>query len=450
MRRGLDRILLLSLAAVAASCRPNCDRRTTSHRLVIAPAPAQAVRSTPPASNLPAGCEQISYGANSRLSADGTFLSVVRWVFFGGRYAQGDREMGLGAEPALAEPWILDLRTREEWRLPRPRPPRPDVPNVNASMERRPMAWRGEDALLLADGSVVDPRRGEDVLSGVLPPPAADVRSVAWSPDGRRLACAVGPSGDRRVVVVESDGRARQVDLPGAHVGPRSLRLRSVMGSVPDSGATSPESRRLDGVSFRWSPTGRHAYFVAQVHVRFGPEMTWVGVLLPDGSVKVLHEVQGFTQVTIDGGASAWDGSGAWFAWTRVLSRENADVYVSKSDGSESIRVTDDGVAKWSATLDPSTRRVAFYVGDLDRNGYPSRMRIRVLDLLTGRSLELPLALPDARAHGLTWTPDGHRLLYEAYGEERHGVFAQTVAPPPPVADGTPILRKPDPDSPVR
>jgi hypothetical protein len=449
MRRRVDRILFLSFAAIAAACRASCDRPTASCRPVIAPVAVSAVKEAP-ALGLPPGCEQISDGANWCLSSDGTLLSVVRWVQFGGRYAQGEVGMGLGAEPALAEPWVLDMRTREEWRLPRPRPPRPDVPNVNASMERVPIAWRAADALLLEDGSIVDPRRGEDVGSGLLPP--ADVDVVAWSPDGHRVACTVGPPGDKRVLIVELDGRARQVDLARANVRAWSLRLPSIMGTPPSPGSTSPTSRRLDGVSLQWSPRGHHAYFAAALHVPHGPEMTWVGVLRPDGSVRVLSEVEGFGGVPgrtkFGGRSSVWDGSGAWFAWTRVLARGKADVYVSSSDGSDSIRVTDDGAAKWCATLDPLARRVAFYVGDLDGNGYPSRTRIRVLDLLTGRSQELALALPDA--YGLTWTPDGDRLLYEAYGMEKHGIFVQTVAPPHPVADGTPILRKPDPGSLVR
>jgi Tol biopolymer transport system component len=151
-----------------------------------------------------------------------------------------------------------------------------------------------------------------------LPPPTSDDSArpsealPAWSTDGKRIAL-VSYRGERGIVVMNAKG------------GPRTL-------VVPEP-ASEPA----------WSPDGTRLAFARDGDI-------WVVSLLGDQAERDL------TASPLSEANPSWSPDGTWIAYDRVEQSGQRFVYVMRSDGSESKRLT---VGRTPARS-PDGRRLAF------------------------------------------------------------------------------------------
>lgn len=439
----------------------------------VVDSPRVALANEPP---LPDGCTRWSDGADALLSPDGLLLVFKRRRTITGRSVpreQREAYAGHGAEPLIPSVFVLDLATKSERPFPRWDPaglgdPTPD-------WHGSPVTWTPGGALLFTDGAALDPRTGAEVpvLRPVLSEDPSwrrrgsvesrmldDVRSWAWTSDGRRVSYVdrvdpeqPGESGRRAPFVREAGGTARRIDLTRPHDG-----------KAPSW--TSPGDYVFDG-RFAWSPDGAALLLRLEFNhmTERGPRVV-EGVALysaRDDGIVVLGEftfpdramdaragepvwdVGGNRCVFLGGQASepasppvVYDRDGTEYRRLKnaAPAKPTTDVYVADRDGREVRRVTHDGVEKGAACMNPAGTRVAYFVGEgagRRFGGANPAVRLRVVSLDRDAAFETSLAPPPdpwSPLGTLQWTPDGRRLVY-TYGGIEGAVFAQDVPPAP-------------------
>jgi len=159
-----------------------------------------------------------------------------------------------------------------------------------------------------------------------------------------------------------------------------------------------------------WSPDGSKIAFV-----RFREGGAGIWVMNADGT--------GLRRIT-DGGPDvdgtdlgpAWSPDGSRIAFAREgrpakAATGNADIYVVNADGTDVVRLTDDPMMEYAPTWSPDGSRIAFAAYDLATGGNPpSPLRLYVMKA-DGTDME---TLGPENVEGLSWSPDGTELVFEA------------------------------------
>jgi TolB protein len=212
----------------------------------------------------------------------------------------------------------------------------------------RPFARGGGAVLRSCSRSTEHPPRGDC---------AFDLRSPAYSPDGRRIAFDAG----ERLAIMGADGSG----------------LRLLPGQTPDDGepAFSPDGRRL---VFSGGPRGAGAaarrLYVAPVAGGAARALTGTGASEP-----------------------------AWSVRNRIAFASGGNVRTIRSDGGGLRRLTRAGGSSpdWS----PDGRRLAFVRG----------RTIRIRDLRTGAVRWMKPTGDASRPSNVCWSPDGRYLAFETF-----------------------------------
>jgi Tol biopolymer transport system component len=307
-------------------------------------------------------------------------------------------------------------------------------------------------------GGAVRGLRAVDVATGAVREVSreGDVMQPRWSPHGRRIAFwgLRLQTGQRDLYTVAADGS--EAESPGVEV-------------TNDAALDwSPE----------WSPDGRFLYFSSN---RGGTMNLW-RVAIDEASGRTLGAPEPVTTPSLwtgglsfsrDGGRLAYGSldwrttlyraeldaangrlagaptpvlkgtqpirdhqlspDGEWLVHMRVTAQE--DLFVSRVDGSQSRRLTDDAFRDRGPAWSPNGERIAFYS---DRSGTYQVWLIRA----DGSGLERATALTEGTANFPVWSPDGRRLALSIIPGGGHlldlssGALPVTPAPLPPVADG--------------
>lgn len=331
---------------------------------------------------------KVCDGSHPVPSPSGKALACVRWV-------QDPDQFDLrGNRVWSSEAWIRDRESNRERRLAR---------------GDRALGWRDEKTILLGTGTFVDAGTGKAVSQGARLPPGLRTKNVRWSPDGEQLVSVP----DRMFYRVNSqlkppvdvDGGLCWIDGKG---GARVLAL----GHTIDSDCSGFLS---------WSPDGKRLAFDLLFFLRGQLPLRRIGVVEFAAGTTVFvgtaaggHQNWGHWRAERSGYAQdLWDGKGERFVFITGRGKGEAEVSIAKADGSDVVRLTDDGQCKWCPVLDPAGRRVAFAAarwGGEDESLLGGH--IRVLDLLTGQE-ERFQPQSTGECSTLTWSPDGTRLFYD-------------------------------------
>ncbi len=313
---------------------------------------------------------------------------------------------------------------------------RPDVWIHDAGKERRIaeddwlIGWAGADRLMLRTAGCVG-MDGEKAKGAAALPDEFHVKNVRWAPGGERLVYlpnvqVYGMNPGLKPTIPVS-GTLHVLDAAGKV---RSLDLQHAVNTdAPGFLSWSPDGRRLAFhlLFFRKGNLPVRRIGVADIE---GGKIAYVA----DGAY--VHQNWGLNRSEeFFSAPDAWNASGDRFVFVTGQGGGEGEVYVARADGSETVRLTDDGLCKWAATLDPYGRRVAFRAARW--GGEDGTLRdecVKVLNLYTG---EEECIRPRADGSGTTvaWSADGRRLVYDWDGE----VFeAQPLPAEPPAKDAKP------------
>jgi hypothetical protein len=304
-----------------------------------------------------------------------------------------------------------------------------------------PVGWVGA-TLLLDSGRAVELGSWKQVATVPSVPDGVNSAVAAWSRDGGRIAW-----------------------VPESPVGPTSVVMTYRDQRVPTELAGTKGIRTDQWIGLAWSPNGRVLHvnalfqFGSAIPVRrIGFIDVATGVLteqmsMPDwAGIPGLHDRRPmpydprrsnstfkFESRRPDEprhGRRVWSDDGALVVWLAGNGWTETDAYVTEMATGLWKRVTIDGYVKWSPTIDPGGRRVAFFIADgVSPDGTPWRSGIRVVDLLSSATTDVPLANGGIGiASSLAFSADGKTLQYDVRGGGRDGTFVQSV----PVPDGAP------------
>ena len=279
--------------------------------------------------------------------------------------------------------------------------------------------------------------------------PVTEVTSLAWSPDGTRIAFIANRGGDRRIFVMNADG-TDLVRLTDHHAG-------------NGSPAWSPDGRRI---AFTSNRSGDNEIFVINA----------------DGT-----ELANWTHHPADGTAPAWSPDGDRIAFTSNRSGNN-EIYMmnteieglrySRSDGTEVseerynkllpflkgevialgadlIQLTDHPAHDISPSWSPDGRRIAFtsnrsgdneiYIIDpearerryfrkdgteISEEDYNKLLSLLKGEVITGAADPLNVTNHPADDGSPVWSPDGAQIAFTSTRDDNGEIFVMS-------ADGT-------------
>lgn len=246
-------------------------------------------------------------------------------------------------------------------------------------------------------GDITPPQTFESAT--VLEGHAGWVLSVAWSPDGTRLASG---GYDYTVRVWDMTTGAALAVLDG-HT------------SAVESVAWSPDGMRLasassDGTMRVWDTTVGVIMVIPEVHsspvqsVAWSPDGAWLASAHNDGTVQVWNTVTG-AEVAVLEGHTGWVGSVAWsLDGTRLASSGGAD---------STVRVWNATTGAALAVLEGHTSSVESVAWSPDGGRLASASRdrtVRVWDVAMGTALVILEGHMDW-VMNVAWSPDGGRLV---------------------------------------
>ena len=332
------------------------------------------------------GTAETKDGCTPFLSPSGRRMSFIRYVI------DPQRQDLRGNTVPRADVWVRDLNDGSEEQV---------------ALDTSSIGWLTEAILKMSDGRLFD------METKKVPPDTSQLpnkllaRNVQWSPNGKSLVYVPDSNFDR-FNNQSKTGTERKLFLIDGSRDPKPLDL----GAIIDTDANGFLS---------WSPDGKfiafHLLFFRDGDVplrRIGVVDVASGKTRFAGEGAYCHYNWGlrFSEQSLSA-PSPWDTKSERFLFVTGKGDGDADLYVSKADGSGTIRLTNDGCCKWSPAFDPSGRRAAFCAADW--GGMDGSLRnccIRVLDLITGEELK---TIPDSegRCDSLTWTPDGSTLVYD-------------------------------------
>jgi WD40 repeat protein/serine/threonine protein kinase len=304
-----------------------------------------------------------------------------------------------------------------------------------ASGGRGHEGYDAQDRPLPGELKVWDAVSGQEVLS--LKGHIGGVESVAFSPDGKRLASA-GSYFDGRIG--RQDRRMPgEVKVWDAVSGEVVLSLKRRTGYVT-AVAFSPDGERLAGVGQRHSPgeltvwdtgTGQEILSLKTEHTR----SSFTGVAFsPDGK-RLASVSNGYdTRNGLLGEVKVWDaGSGQevltlkghteWFTGVtfspdgKLLASADRNGMVKvweASSGKEKLTFKGDNGEVRSVTFSPDGKRLAGGVGGHDREGRRLPGNVKVWDAGNGQEV-LSLKGHDEQVTSVAFSPDGQHLASGSY-----------------------------------
>jgi Tol biopolymer transport system component len=363
-------------------------------------------------------------GRDAFLSPDGKRLAFAR------RVADGARKDARGNAVPVPRPFVRELATKKERTFPH---------------EASPVGWTAAGALILDDRFALDPATGARVDAVAMPSVGEDLRGMAWTPDGRRVAYVISLWDDPAAWA----SKARTAEIAEAGAKPRALSLgASIDGDQPQLLSWSPDGARLF-FCVVFLGEGRVPVRRAGVWTAEDRSVRAVGEMPTDSGIPGFHVEHSAAHREWKPppgprlSTAVWDAVGNRFAFVLGAGHGDADVYVANADGGEVVRVTGDGETKWGPAMDPAGRRVAVLVGVPAARPRAKTARLRVIDLVSGDATDHPLAQSVGLVGALSWTRDGTKVLYEmdGGGEGAEGTYAQAVPAAPACPADAPIRR---------
>ncbi len=356
----------------------------------------------------------VSEGSMPRISSDGKWLAVRRFV------QDPDQTDIRGNRVWRSEVWIRDQQTGRERRV---------------AEDDYLLGWIDAETLILLTGGPMSANVGVKPPEVARLPGNMRVKNREWASGGRSVACIPDVMFYRSNPLLTppagADGTIYVLEGPRA---PRPLALDHTV-NTDSSGFLS------------WSPDGKRLAFHLLFFRRGDVPIRRIGVVEISsgrtvfvGEGAYVHQNWGLLGTETPGGAPGmWDGRGERLVFVTGRGGGEGEVYVATADGAEVVQLTDDGLSKWSPTLDPAGRRVAFCVAK--RVGEDGSMRgyhLRVLDLLTGEAQSFR---PDETGgcHNVVWSPNGSRIFYDWSGR----ILEARPEPPPPPPPGARVAGKP-------
>ncbi len=187
----------------------------------------------------------------------------------------------------------------------------------------------------------------------------------AWSPDGERIAFASDRDGNWEIYVMDADGahQRRLTDTPedeGVPAwSPDGEKIAYVTDPINDSqihlmnADGSGQESLVDGNWPTWSPDSKRICYT--VYPTGAEQLAVINV---DGTGN--QRLTGRFLATGPNSEAAWSPDGKKIAF--VSGKNDENIYVMNSDGTERTRLTDDvpGNDHWPPTWSPDSSRIAF------------------------------------------------------------------------------------------
>jgi Tol biopolymer transport system component len=203
--------------------------------------------------------------------------------------------------------------------------------------------------------------------------PGLDGSTVAWSPEGDRLAFSSTRTGNPEIFVMDSNGSSQE----------------NLTEHPANDGAAS------------WSPDGRKIAFHSD---RRGDNDIYV--MDEDGS-----DVELLTSNPGDDITPAWSPDGSMIAFASGPTPQAHDIYVMRADGGAPRRVAGEDTDEWWPTWSPDGSRIAFVPDRRVVGG--GGIEILRLRRFTSSALDVEVDGPSFPA----WSSDGRLALVDFVGD---------------------------------
>ncbi|KAJ6144961.1 hypothetical protein N7470_008856 [Penicillium chermesinum] len=283
--------------------------------------------------------------------------------------------------PVVEENWSACLQTLE-----------------GHSYEIRSIAW-SPDGSRLASGSadktvrIWDPATGQSV--SILEGHTDWVNSIAWSPDGSRL---VSGSGDKTVRIWDP--------ATGQSVSTLNCYSRSAFSAVY-SIAWSPDGSRLasgsgDNIVQIWDLATGQSMSILEGHTKWVNTIAWVG----DKTVRIWDPATGQSVSTLNGHSRSAFSAVYSIAWSPDGSR------LASGSGDNIVRIWDPATGQNMSILEGHTYSVYSIAWSPDGSRLVSGSEdktVRIWDPATGQSVSILEGHTDW-VNSIFWSPDGSRL----------------------------------------